>query len=356
MKNQINLLSIAFLFMISCTGKNNQDNKETKSQIEKKAGIIYIDPRKFGEQDLTLTDFAADIEYVPLSNELRIGSAQALQITSNAIYFIYDNSGGGEGGGHQQLYRFERNGEKPIMIGNVGRGPHEYLSSDYYVVDEENDRIYINGRINTVLVFNTKGKFIRDFKFQDPDIRFGQLQLFGNKYLFVPQQRLGARAEYLWSIIDTLGNVITSKRNYTPAFETHSGARIGAYSFNRNVSYWVDYNDTIFTISPDFSYKPSFIITPGDHREPKEELPVTLDLPVRLLEYYSPHTFMETKTYLISRYNYKGKFAYLFLDKNSLKTSVCYYEWKRDEKGGIPNNFDGGLIVLTRYLFRGKRR
>ncbi len=52
---------------------------------------------------------------------------------------------------------------------------------------------------------------------------------------------------------------------------------------------------------------------------------------------------METKTYLISRYNYKGKFAYLFLDKNSLKTSVCYYEWKRDEKGGIPNNFDGGL-------------
>jgi len=115
--------------------------------------------------------------------------------------------------------------------------------------------------------------------------------------------------------------------------------------------YWVSYNDTVFKVSPDFSFRTSYIITPGEHRVPKKDLPISLELPIRLLEYYSPHYFIETKHYLLSRYNYKGKFAYLFLDKDTNKTFISYFESKKDVRGGIANNFDGGLMFCPDGYF-----
>ena len=47
---------------------------------EKKAEIIQIDPRKFEDNELTLADFAADIEYIPLSNKLQIGFTEVYKL------------------------------------------------------------------------------------------------------------------------------------------------------------------------------------------------------------------------------------------------------------------------------------
>jgi len=218
------------------------------------------------------------------------------------------------------------------------------LASDFFAVDEVNNRIYISGKLHTVLVFDTKGNYIRQFKFQNPEQRFARFEYFGNDKLFVPEQKRGARGPHLWSIIDTLGNVLTSKNNTTPPFETRMGARSGTFKFKDKISYWVDYNDTIFTISSDFSYKPSFIIPKGEHRKPKKDLPFTRDLPEKLLEYYSPISFIETEQYLISGYNYKGQFAFVFIDKDTHTTSICYMGKKWNSNTGITNNFDGGLM------------
>ncbi len=336
----------ALFLLASCSGKNNQNANETGQEKadDKKAEIIQIDPRTFEENKLTLADFAADIEYVPLSNKLQIGSVQALQVTSNAAYLIYDNSGGGEGNGHPQLYRFERNGKNPIQIGKIGRGPGEYLTSSNYTVDEANDRIYINGKSKYVMVFNTSGKYLREFKFQDPDINFSEIELMQNSYLFAPVNRLIDQTYHIWSIIDTMGNVVSKKENSLTDSKINIGGREGTFKYKDKVSYWTNYNDTIYTVSPDFSYKTPYIIAPGDYKVPPKNMPITLDLPILLTEYYSPHYFIETNKYIISEYNYKKKDAYMFIDKLSHKISVCYFKWNRDEKGGILNNFDGGLM------------
>jgi hypothetical protein len=355
---RIIFLALLVFYLFGCQSKSQkgdvipQENQANLVQsISANKPIFQIDPRKFEENELNLADFAADVEYIPLSNKIRMGFIRKVKVTSKAIYLVSDKSSGGEGNGHMELFRFDKDGKNPVQIGRIGKGPREYLSSEYFAVDELNKRIYISGKLHTVLIFDTQGNYVRQFKFQNPEQRFARFEHFGDDKLFIPNQKRGARGPYLWSIIDTLGNVITSKSNTTPPFETRMGARSGTFKFKDKISYWVGYNDTIFTIAPDFSFEASYIISQGEHRKPKKDLPITLDLPVKLLEYYSPHNFMETNNYLISRYNYKGRFAYLFLDKKTHRTSISYFEWKRDVKGGIPNDFDNGLVFSPDSYF-----
>ncbi len=335
-------LSIAF----SCrTSRDKQpEANEIDKTVSKENEIIEIDPRKFTENKLVLSDFVSDMIYIPLSNQQFLGYIIKLEITKKAIYVVADAAGrGGEGNGHRRLFRFDKNGKNPVQIGRIGKGPEEYMDSKNFVVDEKKGRVYINGRLNTVLVYDTKGNYIRDFKIHDDNRRINQMSLLGDN-LFIAERRLGANTKYLWTITDTLGNEVAHKNNSTQAYKTRTGSRGGNSQYNGQILYWVSYNDTVFKVSPDFSYRASYIITPGEHRVPKKDLPRTLDLPIRLLEYYSPHYFIETKQYLLSRYNYKGKFAYLFLEKDSNKTYISYFESKKDIKGGIANNFDGGLM------------
>ena len=334
-----------FLIFIACVNQQQGNEKSIVPQTDSSGEeIFHIDPRKFEDNELNLTYFASNISYISLSNKIKLGHILTIKLTKEAIYIVSDASSGGEGNGLETLVRFDKNGQNPVQIGAIGKGPHEYLSCRYFVVDEKHDRIYINGKVNSVLVFNTKGNYIRDFKFEYTGQRYSQMELLGNKYLFMGIKGLGANVEYLWTITDTLGHNVSQKRNIIPSFETHLGPRSGIFKFEDEVSYWVNYSDTIFTISPDLSYHTSYIITPGEHRDTYQNPPFSLDLPIKLLEFYSPHSFMETNHYLVSRYNFKGKFAYVFIEKNTHTTHIAYFEWKRDVKGGIPNNFDGGAV------------
>lgn len=343
-----------FLSIIcSCqTSKDGQsDVNEIEKNISEKNEIIEIDPRKFNENELVLSDFVSDIIYIPLSNQLFLGHIIKMEITKNAIYVVADAVGtGGEGNGNRRLFRFEKNGNNPVQIGRIGKGPEEYLDSKNFVADEKRGRVYINGRLNTILVYDIKGSYIRDFKLNDDNGRVNQMSLLGDN-LFMAEQSLGANTKYLWTITDTLGNELAHKNNSTQAYKTRTGSRGGISQSNGQILYWVSYNDTVFKVFPDFSFRTSYIITPGEHRVPKKDLPVNLELPLRLLEYYSPHYFIETKHYLLSRYNYKGKFAYLFLDKDTNKTFISYFESKKDVRGGIANNFDGGLMFCPDGYF-----
>lgn len=347
------LLLIFLLMFVSCTGRVKREVKEKNITHEDPYidEVIRIDPRTFEDNTLTLGSFADDVSYIPLSDKIKIGVVRGLKISSKAIYLVSDESSGGEGDGIQQLIRFNRHGDDPVRIGKVGRGPREYLNGSNFAVDEQNNRIYINGKLNTIMVYDTTGRYLREFKLQDPDIRFSEIELFNEGYLFVPVTSRGARSATLWIITDTLGHVVSKKTNSTPSFETRIGSNGGTWMFNGNLSYWVDYNDTIFSIKPDFTYDINYILTPGDHRKPKEDIPVTLDLPERLLEYFSPHFFIETDSYLICRYNYRGKFGYVFIDKRTRVTSLCYFEIKKDEVGGIINDLDGGSEFSPEVYF-----
>jgi len=340
---------IAFM-LISCNVKNNQRQKILNTRIETNEPFV-INPQDFEKKNLSLSIFADDIKYIPLSNKLQIGSVQALRVTSNAVYLIYDHSGGGEGIGDQQLFRFDKNGKNPVQIGRVGKGPHEYLSGNFFAVDEPNNRIYVSGKVNTVLAFDTLGNYIREFKFQNPELSFSELDILSSNKLFLPQRKLGAKGPYLWYVIDTLGNVISSKNNSTPKFETHTGAHSGTFKYKDKISYWIDYNDTIFEISPNLTYHASYIIAPDEPRVDELKLQSHANRFLKPPEYYLPRFFIETNKYLINRYSYKGEYTFAFIDKNTRKTFTCNYKLGKDVTGGIVNDFDAGLMFFPLDYF-----
>ncbi len=344
---------VILLAGVSCVGGNDQRHKKEEINSEETSGkeLIQIDPRTFEDNTLTLSSFADDVRYIPLSDKIKIGTVRGIKVSSKALYIVSDESNGGEGNGIQQLIRFSQNGENPVRIGRVGRGPGEYLFGSNFAADDQSNRIYINGKLNTIMVYDTTGRYLKEFKLQDPDIRFSAIELFEEGYMFVPVTSRGARSATLWYITDTLGHVVSRKTNSTASFETRIGSNGGTWIFNGNLSYWVDYNDKIFSVNPDFTFTVNYILTPGEHRKPEEDLPVTLDLPERLLQYFSPHFFIETDSYLICRYNFRGKFGYVFIDKRTLKTSLCYFEINKDEIGGIVNDLDGGLEFSPEVYF-----
>jgi len=338
-------LLIAFTF-VSCISKNNQLN------VTGPNNSLVIYPENFEKNNLSLSIFAEDLRYIPLSNKLLIGRVHNAKITSNALYLVYDNSGGSEGNGHPQLYRFDKNGQNPVMIGKIGKGPNEYLSGNSFAVDELKNRIYINGLANTVLVYDTLGNYIRAFKFQNPELRFSKLNVLSSNRLFLPQSPLGAKGVYLWHVIDTLGNTISSKKNSTPPFETNKGSYSETFNYKDKISYWIDYNDTIFSISPDLNCHASYIIALDESRDDKLKLESPFTSFSNPSDYYLPRSFIETNKYLINRYSYKRKYAFTFIDKKSQETYTCNYKLG---KGGIMNDFDAGLSFFpVDYFTDGK--
>lgn len=318
--------------------------KEKPNIVETKKNKPYIiDPKKFDKNNLSMSVFTDNIKYVPLSNDLNIGSIQVLKVTSNSIYLVSDNSGGGEGNGHSQLFRFSKNGKNPIQVGRIGNGPNEYLSGNFFAEDETNNRIYISGKINTILVFDTLGNYVRQFKFQNNKLKFSKLDILSSNKLLLPQSRLGAKGSKLWFVVDTLGKVISSKRNSTQPFDTHTGPYSGTYHYKDKISYWIDYNDSIFEISPNLTYKVSYIIALDELPNENLKLRSHENNFLRPPEYFLPRFFAETNKYLIIRYSYKGEYTFAFINKKTRKTYSSNYFLGNGITAGILNDYDAGL-------------
>ncbi len=339
---------ILSVFILSCSPKSSTEpDKITASDTVKT--VYEIDPRNFGEEEIKLSDIGDNIEYIPLSNKIRIGQLAVFKMTSNAIYIVSAGTGADNS---SVLIKYDEQGKNPLQIGQVGRGPREYVSARIFTVDEKKGKIYIKGRNRTILVFESNGEYFRQFKYPDELENIMYMETIGNDYLFFGQNSLGAGMEYNWIIADSMGNVVSYKKNSVVPFETSIGAWGGIFKYNEQINYFVEYNDTIFRIDPDFSNAVFGTFIQGEHRRPKKDPPFSLDLPILLTEYYSPRSFIETKNFLIHEYNFEKKFGYVFIRKTDNKTFVSFYQPDKDgANGGIVNNIDGGLSFRPKILY-----
>jgi len=342
-------LYILFIVFNSCNhSKINRPASTGTSRVDSmEVDIFEIDPRKFIENELVLTNIASKITYISLDSNFSIGTISSIKITENSIYI--------KTGDDPVLVKYNRQGENPVQIGRQGKGPGEYQWWDSFAVEPKNGTIYIHGKVNTIMIYTGDGNYLREFKLPyDPGSKFIYLDFFNNSYLLIAQSSIGAHALYNWIITDTLGNVVSYKKNSTSPFETRVGSSGGIFKFKDVISYWVGYNDTVFSISPDFSYRASHMFTPGKHRMPEKELKFTS--PSQIIEltsqFYTPSLLLETNHFLINRYRYKGKYGFVIIDKKSKETFISYIEGNKGiYSGGVTNNLDGGPPFIPTYYF-----
>lgn len=114
----ISFLIALALLLSSCnffkSGDEGSDTPDHQTTLE-------FDPRLFREKEFLLSRIADDISYVPLDNDILIKESGQIKLINNSVYI---------GNYETPLVKFTIEGKNPQKIGNIGRGPEEYLGSD----------------------------------------------------------------------------------------------------------------------------------------------------------------------------------------------------------------------------------
>jgi hypothetical protein len=295
--------------------------------------LYEFDPRTIVENKITLAEIADDITYTPLDNSYPIGIYYDTKIINNSIYISGKDIG---------VLAFNRDGQMPRKIGDVGRGPGKYLSCMSFDVDYNKGTVYVLDLGMNIKVYSKVGSFIRDISLQDyedpENTRFLQDVDFYNNKLFLSEYTSFGKAKYNWIVIDTLGNLINHKINSVPAFTSNMWNPGGTYKFKNRIFYYDQYSDTVFSILPNLNYEASFLISPGKERLQR----IQFDEMKEWQDYMIINFIFETSRFWVLNYSYKSKILSVLIDKKSKKSYLI--DGRESNKANIGQKYSGGII------------
>lgn len=185
----------------------------------KPSGYDYFtfDPRILKENEITLSDIADDVTYLPLPNNFPVSKASNFYFTDQLIY-LYSVDG---------IIAFDRTENQLRKIGSKGRGPGEYLFSSNFSVDTETGKVYVLDQGDDVKTYSKTGEFLKSI----PLKRFGESTSidFFESALFVTYAFQFGASLYAWAIFDTSGQVIKKEKlgsRHLAAYLEHPGQLI----------------------------------------------------------------------------------------------------------------------------------
>jgi hypothetical protein len=300
---------------------------------------LYINPESIKKTQVLLSEYAASIQYIPLSFEVPIRNIRAIDFYDDLVFI---------GAGIEGMLIFNTDGSFYKKIGNNGRGPGEYYSVNSFTIDYENRLIYIldAGRAAKVMVYSFNGDFKYEFSNIDLHGVFQKIAHWDNKlYLF--EIFIAGSATYNWVEIDLHGNVISTKNNSIPNINTTATIYINpVYKYQNGIGYWNQYNDTVFRIE-NGKTSARFFFAKGDFRLPTDNTS-------NLDKYFRVITILESdKNAWIIEINSPTDNV-IIVDKiggslksvngRNIKTALC----------GLTNDVDGGLNFVPISYFREK--
>ncbi len=305
-------------------------------------GLLEISPEIFTDNKIFLSEIADDIFYVPLDNSIPIGIAYKLLFTSNHIYLSVKDVG---------ILKFNRSGKFICKIGSRGKGPGEYIYYMAFSVDENTGNVYIMD-MNSIKTYSSSGRFIRSINYRTYLSYTGSdIDMF-NGLIFVPDFIEYGNSKYNWLFLDTLGNVVSKKKNSVPIYKTDLVLPGQIYQFDNKLFYFNFLNDTIFSISPDLKGRVAYLFGQGDYRYPKEYFAFDF---TKLSNYFRPTEMFETKHFIFLSYSYRGMAAMSVIDKRTKKVFLGYKKIENTSmsvktRPEIENDLDGGLPFTTRSV------
>ena len=241
---------------------------------------------------------------------------------------------------------YSKKGKLNRKIGSKGRGPGEYIYNTIFSVDEKTEAVYVKDAGEIIKVYSKSGKYLRSFSLREYGESIDVINVF-NSNLFVSFEMQTENNQYKWIIVDSIGNLIKKQTRKTPAFSSRVGGLGGTYIYHQRMSFWnTFYTDTVFSILPDLTEKPSLIINPGKSRFPKSMIIIP---PTELEKYFAIKKILETGRFWTIQYRIDKKRDFALIDKRDKKTSLS--NWEFNGSGGIANNLDGGPRFLPKNYF-----
>ena len=247
---KVPVIFLMLLFVISC---NNPDNE-----------IIEVDFEKITGDEFTLSFIADDISYIPLDNNYPMSIYfQRAEIFNDTIFLNEKDNG---------LFALDMSGKMVRKYGSRGRGPGEYVYGNRYTIDRTGRVLYLIDQ-NRILKYSMDGPWLGNISLEQYPGHFTDLR-FRDSLIMVFEFISYGEAVYDWIVIDTGGKLIGEKYNYVPSFKTNHGGPGGTYEYDNNIYYWNHINDTVYSVSPDFTYKTSLLFIPGKIRWPRSDQPI----------------------------------------------------------------------------------
>jgi hypothetical protein len=319
-------LTFLLIFSLSC---NSTDSN-----------LLQIDPRTFVENKISLAEIADDITYIPIANIIPFTNFKYV-ITPNSFYIAAKGIG---------ILQFNRDGRLIKKIGSQGRGPGEFIYGMDFTVDEEDGNVYVLDP-HKIKVYAPSGIFIRDIlydRYITSHSMPGGIEIY-NSLLFLPDYIMEGNSKFNWVFIDTLGNLVSKKENSIPPFQANVVRHGSTYTFENKLFYFNYFNDTIFSINPDLSYKGAYLFAQGDHRWPRSRIETNSSeqFASQISKLFQPLRMFETKQFIVFRYYYLKKAAISLIDKKTKKTFLAIIEETKgnglSSKPCIINDLDGGI-------------
>lgn len=220
------------------------------------------------ERDVKLSEIADSIVYFPIetSDNSLLGHIFNARLTED---FIFINHSGG------LLRQFDKKGKFVRNIGNIGRGPKEYVHLAMFSLDEKKQLIYIQRNSRNILVYDFDGNFKESIYSK---INWGNLivHLYNDHFIQFQESVMG-NEKYIFMEWNNKGDTLQYVRNYTFWTPENLGIFIKDY-WGRNVFYELNnsvhfkgwYNDTIYTISKNSILRPKYFIDLKQYKLPVE--------------------------------------------------------------------------------------
>jgi len=302
-------------------------------------GITILNPENTYVNEVQLSEFTDDITYIPLDNEILFQHPNRIETTEELFIMATYPAGN---------MVFDRQGKFRNKIGSRGRGPGEYSAGFLFTIDRNNGLIYILDR-KRIIIYTFQGLLKKEFSIEEFDSYFIDIH-FQNGNLYLAGFRESGFAKYDWLVIDTLGNLLSYKKNNVSGFLTGWGARGGFFLSDAELCYWNSYNDTVFVIEEN-NHFPYMYIAQGDFREPQENYPLE-----DAMKYFKISTIICSQNYLFLRYNYEHLLHEAYINKKDGrlillgKSKGSFFDYP-----GIKNNLDGGPNFSPFYFYSDKK-
>lgn len=307
------ILFLFLLFMLSCVPSKND--------------LREIDPLSFQEKQLSLSDIADDVIYIPLDNSCYISNLTEIELTDSLIFISSQSSGSKNGTG---IYTYNWQGLLINRIKDIiGNGPGECTYCMDFAIDISKNWIYVvDGMQNEIEVYSVKDKYVKTISLKDKVIGFPSDIAFWNSALILGYS---GSDEYNWAIIDTFGNLVDKKKNALYPFKCNVGLLGGFFKYRDKIDFWDPFNDTIFTISHELEHQAAYLFKRNEAWAPSFVNDIS-----RFNSLFKIHNILETKRYLYLLCAYKQNVRVGLYDKKNMKNYMV-------SGNGISNTIDGGV-------------
>lgn len=340
----VSVLIVTFLF--SCGRKSANQTNDINS-------IKVIDFLSIPKTEIkSLSDFALDIEYIPLETNERslIGSLNKVVVNNNIIY-IKDNN---------KILSFNEKGEFLCKLDKQGRGPEEFnYLTDFDVSSDNKTLIILTGMPRKIMEFNNTGTefvFRKSFNILGPNpSRIGLIPYSNNILLSIDP--LSGSETSLSILLNLNGDTLLFKPNCynydkkkgNENFVVHVWESL-QYKFGNSVYFREQFSDTIFCVnSKSLDFEPALILDSRGTIIPPQAKGDRNYFKEHPGKYSFVFTIMEVPRYIIYLYEYDLKKYRTVYDKSTSKRySIALIDALIDDLSGGPN-FDPAFCCQDKF-------